>query len=305
MLDLKSTRDQKRARAIARHCDVVIENWRPGVADRLGVGYAVIAQGKPDIVYCAISGYGQDGPKAQQSAYAPIIHAASGYDMAQATHQQAADRAPVTGTYIADVLGGYAAFGAIQTALFRRERTGAGQFIDVALLDGMLGLLVFECQAAQFPDQAPRVHRAVAATDGYVIATPTSEKNFAAMANAVGHPEWIEDPRFSTTAERERNWQTLMALFGDWAATRSALDCEAVLLGAGVPCARYRNVGEALGDAQLAHRGALTPVRDGGGSFIVPNPPFRMPGLAIGAGDWVAELGENTEAVLDRYAKDA
>ena len=96
-----------------------------------------------------------------------------------------------------------------------------------------------------------------------------------------------------------------MALFGDWAATRSALDCEAVLLAAGVPCARYRNVGETLGDTQLAHRGALTSVRDGGGSFIVPNPPFRMPGLAIGAGDWVAELGENTEAVLDRYAKDA
>ncbi len=304
VLDLKSPSGVASARALARRADVALENWRPGVAERLGVGFAALAAEKPDIVYCSISGYGQGGPLAQRPAYAPIIHATSGYDLAQIAHQQTEARAPATGTYMADVIGGYAAFGAVMTALFRRERTGAGQFIDVALLDGMLGLLVFECQAAQFPDQPPRVHRAVAAADGYVIATPTSQKNFEALARAIGHSEWLVDPRFANTPARERHWQELMALFGEWTRTRGANECEATLLQAGVPCSRYRRLNEALADPHLASRGTLAEVRDGGGAFLVPNPPFRMAGLEVGARGWVAALGEHTDEVMASLSTD-
>ena len=145
VLDLKSAAGRAAAIALAREFDVIVENWRPGVADRLGVGYKAVADINPRVVYCSISGFGQQGPNAQRPAYAPIIHAASGFDLAQVEYQ-GGERPANTATYTADVFGGMSAFAAIQSALYRRERTGQGQYIDVALLDCMLNILVSECQ---------------------------------------------------------------------------------------------------------------------------------------------------------------
>lgn len=298
VLDLKSAAGLRHARALAVTCDIAIENWRPGVADRLGVGYADLRALRPDIIFCAISGYGQTGPGADRAAYAPIIHANCGYDLMQLQHLQAPNLAPATGTYVADVFGGLAAFAAIQMALFDRERTGSGRFIDVALFDGMINLLVFECQAVQFPSQPPRIHRAVATTDGYIVITPTSQKNFEALAHAVGHPEWVRDARFAATTDRERNWTTLMQLIGEWTSQRTAADAEALLISAGVPCSRYRALADALADPQSVSRNVMADVTDGAGTFRVPNPPFRMQGLDTTVRPYVARLGEHTDEVL-------
>jgi crotonobetainyl-CoA:carnitine CoA-transferase CaiB-like acyl-CoA transferase len=299
MADLKDVRARAAILCLAKRCDIVIENWRPGVADRLGVGYADIAAIKPDIIFCSISGYGQKGPSALKAAYAPIIHATSGYDLMQLKYLEAEDHAPVTGTYIADVVGGLSAFAAIQTALYQRERSGFGRYIDVSLLDGVLNLMVFECQAVQFPGQEPRVHRAVPAADGYIILTPTSQKNFEAMARAIGHPEWITDDRFARTESRERNWRTMMSLISQWTAEKPASTCEEILSTAGVPCAVYRTLGEALADPQVEERSTMAIVTDGAGAFRVPNPPFKLAGAPVRVGSSVATLGQHTDEYLN------
>lgn len=118
VLNLKSTAGRDAALALARMSDVVVENWRPGVADRLGVGYDAVRSVKADIVYCSISGFGQKGPFSQRPAYAPVVHAASGLDLAQLQHD-GGDKPAKSAMFTADILGGMSAFAAIQSALFQ------------------------------------------------------------------------------------------------------------------------------------------------------------------------------------------
>jgi crotonobetainyl-CoA:carnitine CoA-transferase CaiB-like acyl-CoA transferase len=298
VLDLKSTDGRDAAVGLARKSDIIVENWRPGVADRLGVGYKAVAQSNPKVIYCSISGFGQTGPTSQRPAYAPIVHAASGFDLAQ-VQCQGGGRPANTATFIADVFGGMSAFAAVQTALFNLKQTGRGQFIDVALMDAMLNLLVYECQEAQAPtNEKIRVYQPLKTLDGYVVAAPTSQKNFEQLATTVGHAEWIEDPRFAKTREREANWAELMDLIEQWTRTRSGQECEDVLLAGGVPCTRYRTVEEAMSDPQMRSRGGMSRVKDRVGEYWVPNAPFQMPGLNTAARPHVPELGENTVEVL-------
>lgn len=172
-LDLKSEEGRDSARLLVAASDVVVENFRPGVMKRLGLDHASLAVAKPDLIYCAISGFGQTGPRAGQPAYAPVVHAASGFDHTQFTYQDGQDKPVKTGIFVADVLAAVYAFGAIQTALIGRLRHGNGQFIDVALMDSMINLLVFECQEAQFPSKGRRpLYVPMRASDGFVIVAP-------------------------------------------------------------------------------------------------------------------------------------
>jgi CoA:oxalate CoA-transferase len=280
-------------------CDVLVENFRPGVMQRFGLDFAALAAINPRLIYCSISGYGQTGPKALHPAYAPVIHAASGFDMVNLRYQDEADRPATSGIFIADVLGGTHAFGAIQAALYQRERTGQGQHIDLSMLEAMVGMLVFETQEAQFPGDARRpLYTPLKTSDGFIMVAPTSPRNFEQLAEAVGHPEWRDDPRFRTNADRNANWATLLALTEEWTMERDAEEAEAILSRHGVPCARYRDIDEVLDDPQLAARGAFAQVSDGAGTFKVPNPPFHMSGSRVEARDYVARLGQDAGDVL-------
>jgi crotonobetainyl-CoA:carnitine CoA-transferase CaiB-like acyl-CoA transferase len=297
-LDLKKPQGLEAARALAQHCDVVVENWSPGVADRLGVGYAALSALKPNLVYCSISGFGQSGPSSRNPAFAAIVHASSGYDLAQADYQ-GGGRPAKTGTFIADTLAAQAAFGAIQAALLHRERSGRGQYIDVALMDCMMNLMAFEYQEVQTPmNEKVRVYTPTRALDGYVVTAPTSQKNFENMARAMGHPEWILDPRFAKTRQREGHWGELMELVESWTARHSGQHCEEVLNAAGVPTARFRTIAEAIRDPQFEARGSFSTVRDSVGAYQVPNMPFQMPGLQVSVQAAVPGFGEHTDAVL-------
>ena len=167
------------------------------------------------------------------------------------------------------------------------------------MLEAMVGMLVFETQEAQFPGDARRpLYTPLKTNDGFIMVAPTSPRNFEQLSDAVGHPEWRDDPRFLTNADRNANWATLLALTEQWTLERSATEAEAILSRHGVPCARYREIGELLDDPQLAARGAFAQVHDGAGTFKVPNPPFRMSGSRVEARDHVARLGEDGAAVL-------
>jgi crotonobetainyl-CoA:carnitine CoA-transferase CaiB-like acyl-CoA transferase len=250
-------------------------------------------------LYCSISGFGQTGSWSGRSAYAPVLHAGSGYDVANLGYQDGIERPLKNGIFIADVLGGALAFGAVQAALFKALRTGRGDQVDLSLMDAMLGMLVYECQEAQFPAERRRpLYQPTKARDGFVLIAPVSQNNFEALARATGHPEWASDPRFATIHAREHHWGELMALLDDWAGPRSAAECEAAMNAGGVPCSRYFSVREAMAAPPVVERGVLQTIHDGSGAFQVTNPAFRFREAPAHARDSVPELGEHGPELL-------
>jgi CoA:oxalate CoA-transferase len=300
VLDLKSPAGLEAVEKLIVGTDILVENFRPGVMQRLRLGYDTLAALNPRLIYCSISGYGQTGPSATLPAYAPVIHAASGYDMAHLAYQPGRSRPDYCGIYHADVVTGTYAFGAIASALYQRERTGRGQHIDCSMLESMLTLTLNEIQWSQFqvaPAQRP-LFGPVASSDGYVMIAIASEKTFQKLMSVIGRPGWVSDVRFAKYSDRRANWAELMDAVEVWSQPLTTAQCLAALNEAGVPSSAYRTVAEALADPQLAHRGALAEVEDSGGTFKVLNLPFRMSGAKVAAGSRAATLGEHTDAVL-------
>ncbi|WP_431016813.1 CaiB/BaiF CoA transferase family protein [Bradyrhizobium pachyrhizi] len=300
VLDLKSPAGVEAVRRLIATADVLVENFRPGVMRRLKLDYASIRDINPKLIFCSISGYGQTGPSAELPAYAPVIHAASGYEMAHLAYQPGRSRPDYCGIYHADVLTGVYAFGAISAALYQRAASGKGQHIDVSMLESMLSLTLNELQWSQFEvkqTQRP-MFGPIETTDGYVMVAIASEKTFQNLMQVIGRPDWVSDPRFAKYSDRRENWAGLMEGVEAWSRSVSTQACLAALNEYGVPSSAYRTVREALADPQIAHRGALAEVADGGGSFKVLNLPFRMSGATVGARKRMSTLGEHTLSYL-------
>ena len=210
---------------------MLVENFRPGVMRRLKLDYASLHELNPKLIYCSISGYGQTGPSAELPAYAPVIHAASGYEMAHLAYQPGRSRPDYCGIYHADVLTGVYAFGAISAALYQRTATGQGQHIDVSMLESMLSLTLNELQWSQFevkPTQRP-MFGPIETTDGYVMVAIASEKTFQSLMKVIGHPEWVSDPRFAKYSDRRENWASLMEGVEAWSRAVTTEQCLAAL----------------------------------------------------------------------------
>ncbi len=297
-LDLKDPASRALVRRLALQADVVLENFRPGVMDRLGLGAATLRAANPKLVYCAISGYGQQGPAAGRAAYAMIVQAASGYERTLMRYAGDRERPAATATFVADVLGGIYAFGAIQAALVQRARTGVGQVVDVALMDSMLNLLIYELQEAQFPVTSARpTYGPVAAADGDVLIVPITERNFAALAEVTALAELRSDPRFASVPSRGAHWTEMMRVVERWTRPRTVAAVLAALEGAGVPCAHYAEPGDNLADAQALSRGLFAPVHDAAGAFTGVNAPWLMSEGASAIGARVPAVGEHNAEV--------
>lgn len=296
-LDLKKPEGIALVMELAAKADVVLENFRPGVMKRLGLDAATLRALHPKLVYCSISGYGQHGKYASLPAYAPIVQAASGYELANLEHQPGLERPLNSIIFSADYLTGVHAFGAICAALVRRARTGEGETIDCAMMDAMLGMLAYEVAAAQAPVSRPRlIYQATRAKDGFLITAPITQGNFEAMARAAERLEWLRDERFATPTARAHNWDALMRELDVWAADKTVDECEAKMAEAGCPCARYGTVREALDSAYAAERGLFATVKGGGAEFRAPNAPFKMSG--VGSASRAPALGEHGRRVL-------
>ena len=302
VLDLKSPDAVAAVKRLIANADVVVENFRPGVMQRFGLDYPSIADLNERLIFCSISGFGQDGPRSGEAAYAPVIHATSGFDLAHLVHQRGRERPDNCGIFIADVLAGTYAFGAIAAALDQRHSTGKGQYLDVSMMESMLSLTLTEMQAAQFdvppPPKRP-LFGPIETADGYINLAVASERTFYAMAAAAGREDWLTDPRFEVYIDRRRNWGELMDEFEAWSATLPSAQCLKVLAENNVPAAAYRTVREAMGDPQIAHRKAFAEVHDAGGSMKVLGPPFKMSASDTTPGPRVAALGEHTREVLE------
>jgi crotonobetainyl-CoA:carnitine CoA-transferase CaiB-like acyl-CoA transferase len=299
-LDLKTPEAIAIVHGLVAKADVVVENFRPGVMDRLGLGEKTLRQINPRLVYCSISGYGQTGPAAARPAYAMMVHAASGFDRTLMRYAGDRDRPAPGAVFVADVLGAIFGYSAIQTALVQRSRTGVGQYIDVALMDCMTNLLVYELQEAQFPVTSPRpVYAPVKAQDGDLLIAPITERNFSALCEATGLALLRNDERFANLPSRSRNWLAMMDIVEGWTRERPVAECVRLLDKAGVPCSAYADPGDTLSDPHMIQRGLFQQVCDGAGQFTGINPPWRMSGTRAELGGHVPAVGEHTQDILD------
>jgi CoA:oxalate CoA-transferase len=298
-LDLKSADAIKLVHRLVAETDILVENFRPGVMDRLGLGYDALRAINPRLIYCSISGYGQTGPDSERAAYAMIVHAESGFDRSLMRYAGDRDR-PATGAiFVADVLGGIFGYSAIQTALVQRGRTGQGQRIDVALMDCMLNLLVYEMQEAQFPIHASRpTYGPVRTLDGDILIAPVTVRNFTALCEVTGQAELGTDPRFNTVPARGANWTAMMQVVEQWTQCHTVRECIAALDKAGVPCAEYRDPGAALTDPHLLQRGAFATIADKAGEFAGVNAPWKMSGADTAMKREIPGVGAHRDEVL-------
>jgi len=299
-IDLKKPRAREIVTRMAAKADVLVENFRPGVIDRFGLDYDTLSQQRRDLIYCSISGYGQTGPAAHDPAFAPVIHATSGFDLAMRDYQEGSP-APARGRPVAaDVLSSLHALSAINAALFRRERTGQGERIDIALIECIQSLLPYEFQRAQIVEPGPIVplYAPIETKDGYILVMPVTQKGFEALARALDHEEWIADERFSSSAQRIANWDELWSAIESWAIQHSSAECESVLGSSGCPFGRYQTISEAVASPQVQARGAVIEVSDAAGPFKVPNTPLRFRNADYGIGTTVPALGQDNRNTL-------
>jgi len=303
-LDLKSADGAESARRLIDQADVVMENFRPGVMDRFGLGFADSAKRNPRLVYCSISGFGQDGPLAGAAAYAPVVHAMTGFDMAVLAGQDDGAAPRAASVMIADVVAASYAFGAVQTALLRRERFGVGGFVDVTLIESMLSLVAIQLQEAQAPTPLrSAAFRPVRTLDGYVVAPLVNARNFLAIFSVLGRPDWASDTLLADPGAIARRRRDVEDLLGVWAAEQSSAECVRVLNAAGAPCGAYATASEALAHPHLAVRGSFADLEDADGAFKVLSPPFRFDGASAAGGGFVARFGEHTDEVLAELAR--
>jgi CoA:oxalate CoA-transferase len=298
-IDLKDQSGVEVARRLIDEADIVVENFRPGVMKRLGLDYESVKGDRTDLIYCSISGFGQTGALASAPAYAPVLHALSGFDHAQRVAQQE-ESAPLScGIMVADILAATYAFGAIQTAIIHKERFGEGELIDVSLMDCMLTMVAIQTQEAQWHEPiSSNVFHPVAAADGHVVLPLVNLRNFIELFKAIDATELLNDPRFKTLQGVMESKDEILSVLASWAKSRRVEDIVNLMQDAGLPCARYRTAGETLQDEHLLARGSFVGSVDGVGPFTVVNAPFQCGTMAIGAQGHVSTTGENTREIL-------
>lgn len=314
-LNLKDPRGVRIAREIAARADVMIENWRPGTAARLGVGFEDIKAVNPRIVYCSISGFGQDGPMSPRAAYDHIIQAVGGIMSVTGTPETAPSR---TGPPLVDYLTGQAGALAVLAALRERDRTGEAQRIDVGMLDCAVAAMgsVISAYANGGIPAAPTGHAAASgAPASGMFDTATSkltlvantEEQYAALCRTLGRPDLLTAPMFRDPALRKRNQEALRAIIGACLATRPAIVWEQELAAAGVPAGAVRSVPELLEEEQVTARGLFRrhAVAETDRTASFPTAGFKFNGDSVGPEHGAPALGADNDSVLAELGYDA
>lgn len=309
-LNLKTHEGQRLFLDLARSSDIVIENFSEGTAERLGVGYAAVSAVNPSIVYCSISGFGQDNPYPDLKAMDIIVQAMSGLMEATGT----ADGPPVrVGIPIGDMTGSLFAATGVLAALLHRERTGRGRFVDVSLVDCLASLVSVEhfeaFRRAGIETRTGNAHARLTpfgvypAADGYVAIAAHTDRWVAALFAAMGRPELVEDPRFATRGMRVQHAEVITDLIQQWTGTLPRDEVVRVLLEEhAVPSAPVRTPEEAMFDPHLAARGAVVPVTHpvhgpGADTIMGTGLPIRFSGLPPETGRRPPLLGEHNDEI--------
>lgn len=306
-IDMKMALGVEIARRMAGACDVVVENFRPGVLGRLGLDANALRAQHPGLIWCSISGFGQDGPARDKPAYDMIVQALSGGMSLTGEPGRAAVRA---GIPIGDIAAGMYAATAILAALHRRGSSGRGDAIDISMLDCQVAMLSYQAgyylQSGQVPARQGAAHdsiptyRSFKTEDGIeIVITANTERMWQGLCEVLGVPELIDDPRFKTNRERHENraqlWPVLEAAF----LLKPASDLVPLLEAETIPVAVVNTLDRAMSDAQVVHRGMVLEMTapDGRHVRVTGNPMF----FAEAKGDRASfppELGAETIPVL-------
>jgi crotonobetainyl-CoA:carnitine CoA-transferase CaiB-like acyl-CoA transferase len=304
-LNLKTEEGVAIARRLAATSDIVVENFRPGVIDRLGLGYESLKAESPSLIFLSLSGFGQSGPMRDWGAYDHIAQAVSGMAMMNAI----GDAPQKVGMPIIDSFSGYLGALGLLAALRKRDATGHGEALDVSMLDAALKLIATGVSVYFHTGDAPkgtgnRGYRMVATAEyyptaeGWIALGANHQHQIKAMLRAFGHEALIADPRFADHASRVANYDALKQWLTAYLATRRAADVEADLTSAGVPAAMIRDVGQIVRDPHIEERDLLRDVR---------LPGFEEPLKVVGPGfaaerhaelPSVPTLGAQTEDIL-------
>ncbi|MEI7712666.1 MAG: CoA transferase [Rhodospirillales bacterium] len=262
-LDLKDPNAKAALLRLVATADVFVQNFRPGVADRMGLGEDALRAVKPDIVYVSISGFSENGPFAGKPVYDPLVQAMSGLATIQAGSDT--ERPRLVRTIVPDKLTAISAAQAIAAALLARERTGQGQHVRISMLEAVMAFLFASDMGSQtfvggeFPQQeaASFIDLIYATSTAYISAAVQSNKEWLALTRALDKPEWLDDPRFKTPALRQRNIDARLAMTQEVLLQRPADYWLERLTAEGVPCAPVLTRGEAIRHPQIAATGIV------------------------------------------------
>ena len=291
-IDLKQPAGIAKVLELTADADIFVQNYRPGVAARLGLGEGAVRGVNPNIVYCSISAYGGEGPVGHRPAYDHVVQAMSG--IMQTTGTEDMGPVKVGAPYVDYATGLNAAF-AIMAALRERDRTAGPQTVNVAMLDTALNLMANNLvTTATTGNETPKLGNEAAsrapssgcfeAGDGVLLMlAANNERQFADLCGVLGHPEWVEDERWRQPRQRAENQQALRAVIENVFRHRSAAEWETLLDQAGVPASRVRSVGEVIAEGQPESRDLLRelPVGTRATSVSLPAIGFRLNGDSL------------------------
>ena len=293
VLDLKNPDDLAQARALVGRCDVLVENFRPGVMQRLGLDYAAVKALNPSVVYCSVSGYGQSGPRRDWPAIDNIVQATSGMMSLGGDP----DGPPMrVGFPVVDTLTGQTAAFAIMSALLRRERSGEGDFIDVAMFDATIAFMASAVVPFLVTGQAlartgntgysgQPTSALFKAKDGHSISLGVVQQHqFELLARLLEQPHWLTDPLFRDPDTRRQNAVAVQGALSEVLATRDAAEWEQLLSAAGIPCGMVRDISQAMSLPALDERALRI-------ALNVPGLPGREDVAVLGPGFVSSQAG--------------
>ena len=303
-IDVRQPEGAEAYLALAEQADVIIENFRPGTLDRLGVGYDAIRERNPEVLYCAISGVGQTGPESHRPTYDAIAQAKSGLT-SQLTDVHAPE--PVGPPLSDQITGLYAAYGVLG-ALYQRHVTGSGQRVDINMLGSAIAFQTIavagNLMAGDVPHKTSRAMRsqtyAFVASDGLPLAIhlSTPHKFWVGLTDVVGRPELRDDPRYRTKPDRMKNYESLRAEFAEIFTTRTREEWLHQLHEHDVPAGPINTIDEALADAQVQHLDLIQEFGDGGDSLRLVESPIAFGRAGTAPRMRPPRIGEHTEEVL-------
>ena len=306
-LNLKEKKAVDICLELASRADVLVESFRAGTADRMGIGYEAIRKRNPRIVYCAISGFGRTGPLADRPGYDLIVQ---GYGGLMSTTGEP-DGPPVRmGFSLVDLFAGMMAYGSILTALLAREKSGVGQFVEASLLEGQVATMSYHALAylatgrdpgrmgSGHPSLVP--YQAFPSADGYFILGCGNDGLWRRLCPAIGRQDLSDEPMFKTNTDRVRHRTELVSILSEHFATRSSAEWLEVIENAGVPCGPINRVSQVMDDPQVQARNMVV---------SIPHPQIadlKMPGSPLKLTDTPPNvklppplLGQHNEEVLE------
>ncbi|MDP1610271.1 MAG: CaiB/BaiF CoA-transferase family protein [Sulfuritalea sp.] len=309
-VDITHPEGQAIVRELAAQADVVLENFKVGGLTAYGLDHASLSALNPKLIYCSITGFGQDGPYAARAGYDFLIQGMGGLMSVTGRAEGEEGAGPQkVGVALTDILTGLYAGNAILAALLHRERTGRGQHIDLALLDVQVACLANQAMNYLVSGTAPRrmgnghpnivPYQDFPTADGDMILAIGNDGQFARFCDIAGHAEWAADARFATNAARVRNRAELIPLLRQTTVMKTTADWIALLESAAVPCGPINDLAGVFADPQVRHRGLRVdlPHAAGGSAPQVAN-PIRFSATPIDYRRAPPLLGQDTEAIL-------